>query len=65
MHATFDAVVGQLQECGEILLSMNFMMPRHATVEAAAMLAMVAYKTCNMHHTRAISCHQHEEYFGI
>jgi hypothetical protein len=65
MRATFDAVVGRLQECGEILLPMNFAMPRHATVEAAPMLAMVAYKTYNVHHTRAISCHQCEEYFGI
>ncbi len=65
MCATFDTIVGWLQECGEILLSINFTMPRHATVEVAAMLAMVAYKTCNMHHTRAISCHQYEEYFGM
>jgi len=40
-------------------------MPLQPTIQAAAMLAMVAHKSSDMHHARSISSKQHEEYFGM
>jgi hypothetical protein len=35
------------------------------TIQMAAVLAMVAHKSSDMHHARSISHEQHKEYLGM
>jgi len=45
------------------MLPINLMMLRHTTIEMAPMLAVIAYKPSDMHHTRGVSGYQHKEDF--
>jgi hypothetical protein len=64
MIATTYIVVLRLQESWEIVLPMLLTAPFHSTIETAAMLAMIAHKPGDMHHTWSIGSNQHEEDLG-
>jgi hypothetical protein len=61
MGVTIDIIECWLQECWEVMLPINLTMPRHTTIDTAPMLAMIAHKLSDMHHTQPISSNQHEE----
>ncbi len=54
MWAAFDVIVVWLEKHGEIVLFLSFVTPRQATVEMAAVLAVVPYKTSDVHHARSV-----------
>jgi hypothetical protein len=63
VRAALDIVVCGLQDSWEIVFPMFLMMPSQTTIETAAMLAMIAYKTGYMHHTGSVCSEQREENF--
>ena len=65
VRAAFDIVVCGLQESWEIVFPMFLTMPGQTTIETAAVLAMIAYKTSYMHHTGSVCSEQCEENFRL
>jgi hypothetical protein len=64
MIAIAYSIVCGLQESWKVVLPMLLMMPFHSTIKTAAMLAMIAYKPSDMHHTWPIGSNQCEEDLG-
>jgi len=58
-------VVCGLQKCREVVLPCRLTTPLQPTIQIAAVLAMVAHKSSDMHHARSISHEQREEYLGM
>jgi hypothetical protein len=50
----FDIVICRLQEGGEAMLPLRFSTPGKTTIQAVAMLAMIAHQSSDMHHSRAV-----------
>jgi len=65
MGATINIIGCRLQEHREVMLPINLTTPRHTTIETAPMLAVIAYKPSDMHHTRAVSHYQRKEDFRL
>jgi predicted secreted protein len=61
MGAALDIIVCELQQCWKIVFPSFLMTPSQTTIEMAAMLAMIAYKTGNMHHSRTVCSEQCKE----
>jgi hypothetical protein len=55
MIITVYIIVVRLQESWEIVLPMLLTTPFHSTIETAAMLAMIAHKPSDVHHTWSVS----------
>jgi hypothetical protein len=54
----FDIIICRLQEGREVMLSLRFLMPGKTTIQVAAMLAMIAHQSSDMHHSRAVHSEQ-------
>jgi len=57
----YSVVVG-LQESWKVMLPVLLTTPFHSTIQTAAMLAVIAYKPSDMHHTQSIGSNQCKEY---
>jgi hypothetical protein len=64
MIAIMYSIVCGLQESWKVVLPMLLTTPFHSTIKMAAMLAIIAYKPSDVHHTWPISSNQHEEDLG-
>jgi hypothetical protein len=61
VRAALDIVVCGLQQCWEIVFPSFLTTPGQTTIEMAAMLAMIAYKTGSMHHSGTVCSEQCKE----